>query len=270
MTRSVEDTVLMLESLTGYDSRDPHCLPGAIDWREALQASLRGWRVAYTPDFGVFPVDGQVAAAVKSALAAFEELGAHVEEVRVQLPRPASELGDLWCSLMAPNNLVQVERLKVRGIDLRGEHRADLPPELAGWLDRASHFTVMDIARDQELRTQVYDAIQPVFETYDLLLSPTLACPPPDNASDGNTLGPAAINGVAINRLIGYCLTFPFNFTGHPAASVPAGLIDDRWPVGLQIVGRKYRDADVITASARLEEARPWMQAYQRCQVRVV
>jgi aspartyl-tRNA(Asn)/glutamyl-tRNA(Gln) amidotransferase subunit A len=52
--------------------------------------------------------------------------------------------------------------------------------------------------------------------------------------------------------------TFPFNLTGQPAASVPAGWTADGLPVGLQIVGRRHADATVLAASAALEAARPW------------
>jgi amidase/aspartyl-tRNA(Asn)/glutamyl-tRNA(Gln) amidotransferase subunit A len=116
------------------------------------------------------------------------------------------------------------------------------------------------------MRTTVYDAIQKVFENYDLLLTPTLACVPVENGDDGNTLGPSQINGVPINTSIGWCLTFFLNFTGHPAASVPAGLVEGKWPAGLQIVGRRFQDADVMRASAFFEAARPWRQHYERVQ----
>jgi Asp-tRNA(Asn)/Glu-tRNA(Gln) amidotransferase A subunit family amidase len=53
-----------------------------------------------------------------------------------------------------------------------------------------------------------------------------------------------------------------YNFTGHPAASVPAGLVEGKWPVGLQIAGRRFDDAAVMRASAFFEAARPWQQAY--------
>ena len=109
---------------------------------------------------------------------------------------------------MIPSSVVQTERLRQGGIDLLRDHRDDLPAELIYYLEEGRRSTVLGSIHDQEVRTEVYDAIEAVFQSYDLLLGPTLACPPVDNATDGNTLGPQSINGEAINRLIGFCPTF--------------------------------------------------------------
>jgi hypothetical protein len=85
----------------------------------------------------------------------------------------------------------------------------------------------VEYRKDEVVRTEVFDAIQDLFDEYDLLVTPTLAVPPFDNADDGNTLGPAELNGEEVDPLIGWCLTYPINFTGHPAASVPAGSTGD-------------------------------------------
>ena len=119
------------------------------------------------------------------------------------------------------------------------------------------------------MRSEVYDAIQGVLNDYDLLVTPTLACLPVDNANDGNTVGPGAINGETVDPLIGWCLTYPINFTGHPAASIPAGLADGL-PVGMQIVGRRYADSDVLAASAAFERLRPWQDSYDICLARAI
>ena len=52
--------------------------------------------------------------------------------------------------------------------------------------------------------------------------------------------------------------SYPFNFTGQPAASVPAGFTASGLPVGLQIVGRRFADLTVLQAAAAFESARPW------------
>jgi amidase/aspartyl-tRNA(Asn)/glutamyl-tRNA(Gln) amidotransferase subunit A len=122
--------------------------------------------------------------------------------------------------------------------------------------------TSLDLLRDQALRSEVYDAIQAVFADYDLLVTPTVGALPVKNRDDGNTVGPGEINGKAVDPLIGWCLTYPINFTGHPAASIPAGLADGL-PVGMQIVGRRYADADVFAASAAFEALRPWAETYR-------
>lgn len=100
-----------------------------------------------------------------------------------------------------------------------------------------------------------------------LLVTPTLACLPVNNADDGNTVGPGEINGEAVDPLIGWCLTYFANFTGHPAASIPAGQ-SEGLPVGMQIIGRRNADADVLAASAAFERLRPWNDTYRRCRQR--
>jgi amidase len=205
-----------------------------------------------------------VASVVRSAVAAFEDAGAHVEEVSLGITRDQRELSDLWCRLIMPINLQAFEGFKAAGIDVVGDHADDLPPEYRHWLDVGYGMTALDFVRDQELRTEVYDAIQGVFADYDLIVGPTLACLPVDNADDGNTVGPTEINGVEVDPLIGWCPTYLFNYTGHPAASIPAGMTDDGLPVGMQIAGRRYADVDVLAASAAFEQLRPWAHTYAR------
>jgi amidase len=125
--------------------------------------------------------------------------------------------------------------------------------------------TALDLSRDQQTRSEIDDAIQRVLDDYNLLVTPTLACLPVDNADDGNTVGPSRINDVEVDPLIGWCLTYFVNFSGHPAASIPAGLAEGRLPVGMQLIGRRHADADVLAASAAFERIRPWQDTYQLC-----
>jgi amidase/aspartyl-tRNA(Asn)/glutamyl-tRNA(Gln) amidotransferase subunit A len=125
--------------------------------------------------------------------------------------------------------------------------------------------SALDFYQDQEVRTEIYDAIQGVFKDHDLLVTPTLACLPVENADDGNTTGPYEVNGEPLDPLIGWCLTYFVNFSGHPAASIPAGVAESNLPVGMQIIGRRYADGDVLAASAAFERLRPWHESYELC-----
>ena len=267
ITRTVEDSALALSVLAGYDSRDPFSLDEEVDFPAATRRSIHGMKVAYSSDLDVFPVDPRVKEVVGKAVRAFEEAGAHIEEVKVGINRSQQELSDLWCRMIMPPTLSFLDVCKEQGIDLLGEHRADLPPELHAWIETANRLTLRDVMHDQAMRTEVYDAIQGVLDEYDLLVTPTLACLPVENGDDRNTVGPAEINGEAVDPLIGWCLTYPINFTGHPAATVPAGLADGL-PVGMQIVGRRYADTDVLAASAVFERLRPWRETYRICRAR--
>jgi amidase len=265
ITRSVEDAAIALDALSGYHPADPYSLDQATDFRAATRQSIRGWKIAYSPNLDVFPVDTRVAEVVGKAVRTFEQAGAHVEEIKVGIKRPQKELSDLWCRLIMPLNLQTLEGFRDSGIDVLKDHRDDLPPEYLYWVEQGYKMSALDFFRDQALRSEIYDTFQVVFDRYHLLLTPTLACLPVDNAADGNTKGPDHINGEAVDPLIGWCLTYPVNFTGHPAASIPAGMTSDNLPVGMQIIGRRYADADVLAASAAFERLRPWREAYRIC-----
>src|SRR5215213_3830537 len=265
ITRTVEDAALALDALAGYDPRDPFSLDTGERFTPAVGRSISGWRIAYSPDFDVFPVDKRVTEVVGTAVRAFEQAGAQVEEVRLGIERDQRELSDLWCQLIMPINVETFENFKRNGLDLLADHRDDFPPEYLRWIDQGYRMSALDLSRDQQTRSEIYDAIQRVLDDYQLLVTPTLACLPVDNAEDGNTVGPSRINGVEVDPLIGWCLTYFVNFSGHPAASIPAGLAEDRLPVGMQLIGRRYADADVLAASATFERLRPWQDTYQLC-----
>jgi len=254
--------------LSGYDSRDPYSLADSPNMMSALNDDLRGKRIAYSPDFGVYPVDSEVAAIVAAAALAFEEAGAIVEVVDIEIPYNHIELAELWCRMIAPLNISAIEDLKAAGIDLLGEHRSSMPPEYVRRMEDGYRLGPVEVGRDQVMRTSVNDAVQTVLDQYDLLLTPTVSAQQVDNADDGDTIGPSEVDGVTVERLIGWCMTYFLNFTGHPAASIPAGMIDSRLPVGMQIIGGRYDDVGVLTASRVFEELRPWFDTYELCRNR--
>ena len=264
LTRTVQDAAIGLQILAGPDPRDPFSLTSTPDFGAALSQSLKGRKVAYSPDMDVFPIESAVAVVVGEAVRGFVDAGATVETVKVGIKRSQKELSDLWNRMIMPLNISGLEGLKAGGIDLMKDHPDDLPPEYRHWIQIGYGLSAMDVWNDMVMRTEVYDAIESVLQRYDLLVSPTLACLPVKNATDGNTLGPKQINGEEVDPLIGWCLTYLTNFSGHPSASIPAGLAGGL-PVGMHIVGRREADVDVLAASASFERVRPWADSYRIC-----
>ena len=107
------------------------------------------------------------------------------------------------------------------------------------------------MGRFMELRQTITAWTAELFGNYDLLLTPTL----PTEAFAAAGPVPLTLYG---EKFVPIAMTYPFNFSGHPAASVPAGLTDAGLPCGLQIVGPRFGDALVLRASLAYEEARPW------------
>lgn len=267
LTRNVEDAAIGLSVLTGYDDRDPYCASDKVDFMSALNGSVKGMRIAYSPNFGVFPVEKSVANTVDQAVRVFEQAGAIVEEVNLQIPYSQQELSDLFSRIVMRAYIPFFESLKARGIDLLKDHSEDLTPMIITWMEKCYQMGLHEINKDQIMRTAMFDAIQSVFRSYDLLITPTVSTLPVHNGDRGKSIGPKQINGVDIDPSIGWCMTYFTNLTGHPSASIPAGLAKGL-PVGMQIIGKRYGDADVLTASAVFEQIKPWAHIYEICKNR--
>jgi aspartyl-tRNA(Asn)/glutamyl-tRNA(Gln) amidotransferase subunit A len=94
-----------------------------------------------------------------------------------------------------------------------------------------------------------------LMETYDLILTPTMAVPAFPVGQQ-----PKTIAGREVDAFWGFLpFTYPINMTGHPAASVPCGFSTDGMPIGLQVIGRRADEVAVLQASAAFERAQPWM-----------
>lgn len=259
ITRTVEDSAVMLNYMARYNPRDPLSLNhGKRDFTELMKKPIRNWKIAFTTDFDIFTVDPEVASIVKDAARKLEAAGASIEPVHFSFRHTQNEFAELWCRSISIDTAIDMELWKKEGLDLVKDHREELPEEFIYWNELALRSTVMDYRYFNELRTEMLDAMQDIFDTYDIILSPVTICPPVLNAKDGNTRGPLEMNGRKIEPLIGFCETIFSNFTGNPAASVPAGLTKEGLPVGMQIIGKKFRDEDVLAVAKTFEDIAPW------------
>lgn len=262
ITRTVADAALAMSVLAGPHSGDPFCALDTPDLIGSVNRGIEGWKIAYSSDLGVYPVQPEVATVVEEAVRAFADAGADVVEVDIDIDLDQRELADLWCRLIMPLSLDAFANLSKGGLDILGEHRSDLPPEFLRWADHVATMSAMEYFDDNSRRTQVYDALQAVMTDHDLLVSPTVACMPVENLTNGETRGPTVIEGVEVDPVIGWCMTYFTNFTGMPAVSLPAGL-SDGLPVGMQVMGRRGADIDVLAAAAAFESVRPWDHIYE-------
>ena len=247
MTRTVADSALMLSVMAGPDDRDRHSLPaGDVDWLESatVGGDLRGLRVAYSADWGYAAVDpevrqhrGRCRQGVRDASSA----------ARSRRPTPAGT------TPISPSGVWWRRRPTSPGCAGWWPSTASrMTPHLVDFITRP--WTAEDLTNAVIGRKAVVNKMWRFMRGYDLLLTPTLACPPFGLYMQG----PEIIEGRLVPPFAWLAFTFPMNMTGQPAASVPAGWTADGLPVGLQIVGRHLDDAMVLKAATAFEAARPW------------
>ena len=244
LTRTVTDAALMLNASAGPDERDQYSLPAErVDYVRALGGGIKGLRVAYADDLGfVEALDPEVREVCAKASKAFRELGARVDTVSPKWPSPADAWAQLFCGGIA-----------TRMASFR-DRRAEIEPGLQHIIDDFLEAPPTRYVQAWFDRLAWWQHPRALFEKYDLLVTPTVACPPFPIGLDNAT----EIAGRAIPPYAWTPFTWPFNVTGQPAASVPCGFTRDGLPIGLQIVGRRYADTTVLRASAAFEKARPW------------
>ena len=247
IARTVPDAALMLDVMAGPDDRDRFSLPATdVSYLKTLEKGIEGSRIAYSLDLGYAVVDPEVEKLTRKAAFSFEKLGCEVTEIKPDLPDTGSELATM---IVAETVTAHEEHLE--------EAKEKMYPLFLGYLQLEETFSVRDIVRVQYKREELWRKMRKIFENYDFLLTPTTAVPAFDLEKYG-IIGPTEIAGQTVVPLGWFAFTYPFNFTGQPAASMPCGFTGDGLPVGLQIVGNRYDDDGVLRASRAFEKAFPW------------
>jgi aspartyl-tRNA(Asn)/glutamyl-tRNA(Gln) amidotransferase subunit A len=240
MARSVEDAALFFLEMAKDDPRDGHYAPGDLTGvLRTLRDGVKGLRVAFSPKLGfVRAVDPEVAAVTAAAAKTFEGLGAHVTEIEPALGDPTTLFRTLYtaCADLLASTLPQ-DRL----------HQLD--PSLQGTIALAQGTTRLQLQAAQVERVAFTARWKQFMTGYDLLLTPQLAVP----AFPVGRMSPDS--DAADSWLAWSPFTFPFNLTGQPAISVPAGFTSGGLPVGVQLVGRHFADDMVLRAAYSLEGA---------------
>jgi aspartyl-tRNA(Asn)/glutamyl-tRNA(Gln) amidotransferase subunit A len=238
ITRTVRDAALMLDVMSGFHWGDGYSFPSPnAKFTKSLGAGVKGLKIAWSPDLGYATVDPQVKEICARAAKEFSKLGAQVEEAHPGFANPEIHVGTIFGAdaLEALSVLGPIDQL----ID-------KLSPLSAAMLFLSGGLKATDYAKAMFAKQELTIKLGKFFQTYDLLLTPTLPTPPlPVDFDD------------PIGFLKWANFTFPFNLTGQPAASVPAGWTEGL-PVGLQIVGKPYDEITVLRAAAAFEEAHPW------------
>ena len=268
MTATVSDAALMLDVIAGPDGLDPR-QPTDLEpdaHLDALDQGAAGLRLGIVSEgFGHENSDPGVDDAVRSAIGALEGAGLTAEEVSIPWHLHGARIWDVIATEGATSQMIDANAY---GMNWQGLYDPELIEHYGRqWRERseelsetvklvllAGRYTIdtymgKHYAMARNLAPRLRQAYDDVLDRYDALVMPTLpitasVIPDPDAPRE-------EIIGRALEMIAN---TSPFDVTGHPATSVPAGLVDGL-PAGLMIVGRHFADATCLRVARALEDA---------------
>lgn len=230
LARTVADAAAGLAAIAGH-------LPGDPFWVDGYEERARPLRVAFTDSCSA-GVEAEVAAAVRSVATLLESLGHDVTEAAPDLAAVREPMGVIVASGMASIPIPD---------------RSVLDPLNQAAALAGEEFSGADYVRAVETIRRASREVVAFWDSFDVLLTPTLTRPAPRIGEMGAVLETAT--GEYMDWL---SFTQPFNCTGQPALSLPLAMSSNGLPIGVQLVGPPRGENILFALGRELEEARPW------------
>ncbi len=246
LTRTVSDAALMLAAIAGSDANDPSTADAkTADYTAGLGRPITGMRIALPNPVFFDDLHPEVEAAVRAAAAVLAGLGAEVTEITLPF--------DIRAANRAWDILALTDAYKVHEANLR-DHRDDFSPDVRERLLRGSEMTPEQAAESELVRGDTIAAMRALMGNVDALLCPTAPIPTVPIETCEIEVAGKTVDGV---KVLGR-LTRLAPFTGQPAVSVPCGFTASGLPIGLQLIGRWFEEADLLRLAHAYEQATPW------------
>ncbi len=232
MTRTVLDNALLLNVLAGYDARDPYSVKAdAQDYTRLIGQSIRGTVIGVPSSYYFEDVQEEVEQQVRNALNAFEELGAEIRVI---------DLPHIRQYALAQQIILRSEAYAVHEALLRehpDQYDLEVRERLLTGQDEKAHAYI----HAQQLKHAAVEEFMHALKQADVMVAPTLPILPPDIGQRQVSIqGNEEHVRAALTRLTG-----PTNFTGLPSLSVPCGFSASGLPIGMQLIGRPFDEANL-------------------------
>ncbi|MCC5888875.1 MAG: amidase [Gammaproteobacteria bacterium] len=235
MTRSVQDAARMLKVLAGYDPQDPNSLDVPIpDYEAEMLPGLAGITLGIDPVWGSAGVALEVSRTVADAAEILAGAGARLREVRMPDARALIDGWAVTCGVEAA--MAHAETFPSR--------RDQYGPVLAALLDLGLRSSATEYAALERERERYRAALTQVFAEVDAVLLPAMPFPPP-LLRDLDRLGEDSAAPITF--------TAPFDYSGSPSVTVPAGFTSEGLPLAFQVVGPALSEARLLRIAHQYE-----------------
>ena len=263
LTKTVEDSALVLQSIAGHDSRDSTSLDVKIpDYVSNLGTDLKGFRIGVPKEYFIDGIDLEIKKSVLKAIDVLEGLGAEVKDVSLPHTKYALAVYYIIAPSEASANLSRYDGVKYGFSErdaetmwegLENTRSKGFGPEvkrrimLGAYALSAGYYDAFYL-KAQKVRTLIRQEFEEVFETVDVLAmptSPTTAFRIGDKMDD------------PLQMYLNDIFTIPANIAGIPSISIPAGLVEGL-PVGLQFMAGALQETNLFRAAYAFEQSTDW------------
>ncbi len=263
--RNVGDAAMLLGAIAGHDERDSTSFKTAIpDYRAELSKRKGPWRLGVPKEFLGAGLDPEVGAAVQAAIGFYRQAGCEIREVSLPLTAEyAIAVYYLIATAEASSNLARYDGIRyghrspsaADAIDIYAKSRAEgFGAEVKRRIILGTHVLSSGYydayyLRAQKVRTLIRDEFLRVFRDCDALLSPT-------TPTAAFKIGEKSSDPLAM--YLSDIYTIGVNLAGLPGISVPCGFTAGGLPVGLQVIGQPFCEAEMLAVAHRYEQAHDW------------
>jgi amidase len=188
-------------------------------------------------------VDADAARALSGAVETMKQAGATI--VDVALPGDFDRAGFIWPPLCAVETAFAHE-------NTFPSRASEYGPVLANLIESGRKLSALEFARLQSERAAITGGLVKLLASVDLLLLPALGVPPATIAA----MAAAGRDPDLVAARLRY--TAPFDLSGQPTLTLPGGMTADGVPVGFQIVGRAFAEAEILAAGHAYQQATDW------------
>jgi len=244
IVRYVSDAALMLDVMKGPFEGDRFSLPNDItNYLDHINEIPNKLKIGYSLDLGYAKIiNSEFEKVIIKSVHQFESFGFDVEEIKFKGLDPSEAFSTHWLINYGYNLEPYLKEWKEK-----------LDPLLVFWAETGLKI-VSQLPKAMKIRNEFYQYIFDSFRNYDIIITPTTAIP----AFEIGIASPTDINGVKVGPTGWQPFTFPFNFTGYPAASIPCGWTNKNLPIGMQIIGKRFEDLLILQVSKAFEDIAPW------------
>ena len=245
LTRTVRDAAIMLQALAGEDPHDPTTRGVVVDdYAAKLGRGIEGLRVGVPQDFFFDDVHPDIVDAVRLAIQRLAELGAEIREIK---------LPDMATATAAWNTMALAEAYVVHEGHIR-DHPGELGAEVEARVLLGKDISARDYIAARHHRHFIKQAMADIMTDIDVIAAPTAPIPAIEIETGCALIGGELVEGAPIlGRLTRLAI-----FSEQPAISVPCGFTAEGLPIGLQLFGRLFGEADLLSVADAYERSTVW------------